>query len=723
MKALDNLENYDIPAGFRLTAEQEVQFASDLKEIVQALIPLRGSKLHTRRYFNSHLRYTSNVQDSIPKPSFPLDPDETVETYTPQPGEYTWNSDLLQPALLDILKPDQWSFGFVINYINADIAHREKKRYFKDSGISDELVKFSLAFDIDEIRAQAKAIPDLKERVLFLNAKNTDYKIYNGLSGNEQEWVDEVVGSALQALQEEAEKELKLSEGQPKHTAKESPKSGRTKSTSLKSHNHIDPQRHVLYDFSICSLPQFSFMRMEVHGGCLTDPQANDFAFESTIQSMFRRYLEPNSMADKGEDSTDDYPSFVLGLLDAYSVRVQQMYRNNPRAGIKLLFEWMQKTTGIIDAVYQTNAAVHAKPKTSIPGRTHEIHSIGTWPLKYRLLDRLYQCFQIMYSDIRPEVSDNLSWVVPYNLWDAQYEALKAEYTNQFGLEFAKRAVVKPVENRRRFSQVLAEQALTFCQQMSANTNMKEDDSIFRNCFNPMTCLLHGYFADYIKRVQAESEDAAEIDEAIIVWLLSLQVEIYDCYATRRNSIRRQCGTNFRVEFAMMRFFFDICEKNVFDIAVEYFQDSETIPLVPKKKEEQLEPEIPAPQPEPAPAVAKPDENEEKPIHHKKVDYETLYSEWIDVAFTNTTLEEFTHAIDQADFSTMLDRAKDAGARAGYIGGIKYIMKCLKSHLGTNWYDIACGNIGEDQDSVNKLNDGTKQIKKINVRILSSCIK
>lgn len=45
MKALDNLENYVIPAGFHLTAEQEEQFASDLKEIVYALIPLRGARL------------------------------------------------------------------------------------------------------------------------------------------------------------------------------------------------------------------------------------------------------------------------------------------------------------------------------------------------------------------------------------------------------------------------------------------------------------------------------------------------------------------------------------------------------------------------------------------------------------------------------------------------------------------------------------------------------
>lgn len=723
MKALDNLENYDIPAGFRLTAEQEVQFASDLKEIVLALIPLRGSKLHTCRYFNSHLRYTSNVQNALLKPSFPPDPDETVEPYTPQPGEYTWNSDLLQPALLDILRPDEWSFGFVINYITADIARRKKQRVYQGSQISDALVKFALAFDIDEIRAQAKAIEDPKERVLFLNTKNTDFKIYNGLSGNEQEWVWEVVGSSLQALLEEAEKELKLSEGQPKRTVTEPPKQGKTKVAALKAKNHIDSQRHVLYDFSICSLPSFAFMRLEVHGGCLTDPQANDFAFESTIKDMFRHYNDPENNYAKPDDGTPNYPSFVLGLLDAYGVKVQQMYRNNPRAGLKLLFEWMQHTTAIIDAVYQSAATAQNKPRTGSPGRNHEIHSIGAWPLKLYLLDKLYQCFRIMYEDLKPEVSDTLSLIVPYNMWDAQYETLKAQYTNLFGLEFAKRAVVKPTENRRRFSQVLTEQALTFCQQMSVDTSGKEDDNIFKNCYSPMTSLLHNYFADYIRRIQAESEDAVEIDQAIVAWLLALQVEVYDCYASRRSSISRQVGTNFRTEYSMMRFFFDICEKNVFDIAVEYFQDSKTIPLVPEKKSKEPEPEPVVSTPDQPQPDAEPEQKEQLLVHHKTIDYKTLYDAWVDVAFTNTSLEEFTYAIDQADFSTMLERAKDAVTRAGYIGGIKYIIKCLRGPLGTNWYDIACGNIDETADSINKLNDGTKQIKKINVKILPSCIK
>ncbi len=721
MKALDNLENYDIPAGFRFTAEQEVQFASDLKEIVHSLISIRGSKLHTRRYFNSHLRYTSNVQDSLPKPSFPPNPDETVEPYVPQPGEYTWNSDLLQPALLDILKPDQWSFGFVINYINADIAYREKKRYFKDSGISDELVKFALTFDIDEIRAQAKAIEDPRERVLFLNTKNTDFKIYTGLSGNEQEWAWEVVGSPLQALLEEAEKELKLAESQLKSTVNEPSKQGRFKVASLKAKNHINSQKHVLYDFSICSLPQFAFMRLEVHGGCLTDPEANDFAFESTIKDMFRHYYDPENNYAKENDGTPNYPSFVLGLLDIYSVKVQQLYRNNPRAGLKLLFEWMQHTTAIIDGVYQSAAAAHNKPKTGTSGRNHEIHSIGVWPLKLYLLDKLYQCFQIMYGDLKPVLSDTLAQIVPYNMWDALYEALKAQYTNQFGLEFAKRAVVKPTENRRRFSQVLAEQALIFCQQMSVDTSGKEDDNIFKNCNGPMTSLLHNYFADYIKRIQAESEDAVEIDQAIIAWLLALQVEVYDCYASRRNSISRQVGTNFQTEYSMMRFFFDICEKNVFDIALDYFQDSETIPLVPEKKTKEPEP-ADAQSDQTAPD-AKPEPEHPKIQHTRRINYKKLYDVWNEKAFTATTLEEFTAAIDYADFSKMMERAENAGQRAGFIGAVKFIIKRLNQHLGSNWYYIACCSIGETPDDLNKLNDTTKQISKIDTKILSGSIK
>ena len=53
------------------------------------------------------------------------------------------------------------------------------------------------------------------------------------------------------------------------------------------SSNKIPQERLVLYDFSLLSLPRFAHLRMEVHGGCLTEPFANEFAFSCTVRDMF----------------------------------------------------------------------------------------------------------------------------------------------------------------------------------------------------------------------------------------------------------------------------------------------------------------------------------------------------------------------------------------------------------------------------------------------------
>ena len=182
MKVFENIENYEIPEGFHLTDEEEERFAADLKQIVTELIPLRNSKLKTRKYFNSHLRFNSNARDAQEAADMPADFMELGEGYTELPGEYTWNSDLLQPALLNVLDPDKLSFGYVINLIKADTAYRKKKHFYHGDMISDVLVKFALTFDIDEIRAGAKNIADIKERILFLNKIHTDCVIFEGLN-------------------------------------------------------------------------------------------------------------------------------------------------------------------------------------------------------------------------------------------------------------------------------------------------------------------------------------------------------------------------------------------------------------------------------------------------------------------------------------------------------------------------------------------------------------
>ena len=446
---------------------------------------------------------------------------------------------------------------------------------------------------------------------------------------------------------------------------------------------------------------------MVVSGGCLTQPSANEFAFSCVVHDMFAYCYDVENKLQINDLYYKDYPYFIYALMERYSDHIQQSYRNDPRTGLRLMFDWLLRTREVVEDQYQAIPTLYLASDIAAKKDPQKCQSRDTWPVKLSVFSLLYRYFRYRLEGLLPEMPNSLANLIPYNLWIGEYDELKAQYTGKFGLEFRKRAIVNVDDNKKRFFEVLVEQCITFCLQMSSDNPILSHEDIFRQCDEPMTALIHSYFRDYITRLQASSNVSADIDAAILHWIVSLLTDIFEIYVANRNKVLNKCGHTSATDFAAMRFYLDICERNVLDLAHEYFIDCETIPLVSEEKPQEL--------------VIKPEIL--KSIHHKTIDYNALYKEWVDIAFTNTSLEEFIYAIDQADFSMMLNRAKDAGVRAGYIGGIKYIMKCLKSHLGSNWYDIACSNIRQDQARVNKLNDGTKRISRINTRILSDCIK
>ena len=86
----------------------------------------------------------------------------------------------------------------------------------------------SLAFDVEEIRDKAKSIPDLNERLSYLNTKLTDYKLYDGLDRDEEEWLGGPVFQALQALIEEAKNEQQIEEKKARSKAHAQPEQNPT---------------------------------------------------------------------------------------------------------------------------------------------------------------------------------------------------------------------------------------------------------------------------------------------------------------------------------------------------------------------------------------------------------------------------------------------------------------------------------------------------------------
>jgi len=694
-----------------------------LKQIVSDLIPLRSSKLLTRTYFNTHLRLSSNQRDySTSEPDDDL-PFEFHSQYERKPEEYKWNSDLLQPALLDILKVDEYSFGYVVNYLNEDIAYRRKQKPMRGSKISDSLVKFSIQFDIDEIRAKAKAIPDFKARLLYLNEVDTDFRIFEGLSQDEEEWIAEPIGQSIKALQEEAETEMKLV-ALTQSLSEDARSDGRNKSERNKrSLGGFNPARGMLYDFSITQTEKYKPLAIPLLDGWDASAGKNASSFSFMLNRLFETCYNNDKDFEMNEAVFNYTPRWIGEMMLTYATSLKQEHHTSDRVIMRKLYIWVDKTYGIVTRAYEATPKLIADYAFEMTEYGEVNKEASTEGLKHVILREMFASLQALLDDLIPEKPDYLDNVVPYNLWGNGYDSLLEEYSKQFGLEYKKRAVVRVKENKELFRDILIDNCIRFCNQMESTTPFGGEPDYKEQMSNTIEEKFHESFRDYHRRLLKISSSKDDIDAAILVWIAELSKHIYFTYCSEHLSVEAKFQNKYYAALNTNVFFFDICSKVTTDIAQGYFVDYDTLSLIPdnqsstglptKEKEEIGTPPAPAVE-----AAAVPDN-----MHDKTIDYSSLYGEWNGKAFTNISFDEFKYAIDKADFKTMLNKATAAGTRRGFIGGVKFIMRSLRDHLGQQWYREACFSIDEDENSVNKLNDGTTAIKKINIKIIKDYIQ
>lgn len=713
MKVLENLENYEIPAGFRLTSEQEDQLALDLAEIVNALIPIRTSKLKTRKYFNEHLRYTSNVNDYLDLPDTPEDKYEFGESYKPLPGEYTWHSDLLQPALLNILSVEEYCFGFVINYLNEDIARRKHQRPMKGSTISDALVKFCNQFNIDEIRKEAKAIPDITERLLFLHKVDTDCRIFDGLTLDEDEWIASPILQSLSVLIEEAEKEQKLAPkndgprkgGQNRHIGKSD--------KSIERSDGYKARRNMLYDLFVLTGPKFSMLNIPIPTLWDSFSSANKKAFSEVLGYMFGHCYDGQHELTPNQLMFDRCQPFIYALIDSYTASLKSERKISDRDLMKKLVAWGIETYKAVENAYIDHRTIYSE-ELPIPNEDGtSFNSIDTKAFKFALLEGIFGYLSFSFNEIGPAIDDSLKDEVPFNVWDSKYKELKRLYSNKFGLEFHKRAVVNVDDNKSFFKGKLDDDFYEMSRSMTVDFLFDDPQKAVGSMDCHISAKFHSLFRDYLSRIQHLSFNKEDIDAAMLDWTVSLADIVWSHYYNDRVAIERNDQYGPAIECRCPVFFLDICFMTVLEIMSEYFKDFEKLEIV-QEPLRLVPPPEPEEEPEEAPEVTDPlppPPTDKK--HSKNIEYEKLYNELNKVAFVNTSLVEFTTAIDNANFSGMLAKAKDAGTRSGYIGGVKYIIKKMRIPLGANWFNIACETVGETYDSLNKLTETTKKIQKI----------
>lgn len=731
MKVLENLENYDIPSGFHLTLEQEDQLAADVKDIVNALIPIRESKLKTRKYFNSHLRYSSNVNEYLALPDTPKDKYAFGESYKPLPGEYTWYSEVLHPILLHVLSIDEGTFGYACNLINEDMEKRDKVGHHFWFRYSDAVVKFCNRFDIDEIRKKAKDIKDLADRMRFLNGEETEIKLFNSLTNDEEEYILSPTLSAISTLQKEVTDEISLV--LQKAALDESKK--KTKKASSAQNNQrsdrFNPWSGMLYDLSFLKDEKYKDMGLPVPENWDGYGDRNKNAFTAVLDYMFAHCYDTAGKLQKDEVLFDFVPDFMGKLMDSFDTELKNRKNVSDRDRIRKFADWILTTSELVNAAYEARPILYSDDGPYYIGNGFEEEpSQETTPFKLAIMKDAWGLTQFFVNELGPLLNDELKGEMPYNMWGKDFAVLSQKYNGKFGLEFEKRAVVDVEDNTRLLLRTLDNHCIEFSLKVNAEKDLGNPAAVFNEYYHIIDDLFHSMFRDYLERMQRLTTDKQELDDAMLNWLVSLQDNIDSHYSDDGLILERKLtgvnGADVKC-FAFMR---DICSTIAYEMTVTYFKDFEKkdisrrhgLALVAGSREEKTVDATnthtgtqPQPSSQEAPKQPK--------AHNKAIDYERLYNTWNRIAFVNTSLEEFTHAIDCADFENMLRIAKEAGDKTGYIGCVKYIMKSLKISLGAKWYSAACASIEETPDSINKLNDCTNKIKKIDTDIIDECIK
>ena len=159
MTIFDNIENFDIAyADVDLPEDEEIRLLEHLREVVEALVPLRGSKMKTRHYFKKHLHLTPG--DNTPR--------SRIDTH----------GDLFLGALYSILIDERYSFGFIMNLLTAELRVRGITQDLCPA-ISDAAVRYALNFDMDDIRQRLGRFADPGDRLIFLYDKQSESRSYD----------------------------------------------------------------------------------------------------------------------------------------------------------------------------------------------------------------------------------------------------------------------------------------------------------------------------------------------------------------------------------------------------------------------------------------------------------------------------------------------------------------------------------------------------------------
>lgn len=601
MKVFENIDNYDFFPAYEMSEEDEERFISDLRKIVTDLIPLRGNKRKTRQYFTKYLRLDYNKrQHEFRHTEYTME-GPVCEKYVPQPGEYDWESDMLQPALIGVLDDDKHSFGHIVNLLNYDIADRKEPGKWYWNQISDAAVEYNLKFDFDDIQAKVDSLKSFKEKRDYLNEVNLACQTFGRLTQDEYNEFGQAFEYKLDKLIDKVKEEQEIW-GDSKPAAKEAstPESEPAESVQLSLTPHqfkgakLSADGIILSDvyFSpeVMATGQYSELDFELSWEETYRQQPHIKEFEQVLKSNFENcYIELDEVF-VNKETLEKSTKLITDLFEDYTSRISELFGEDYDTIRRKITEWLKATVKSITKVYSKNTQFHPKnninPDTGYP----EDVEYSTSVLRDALIDHAYDSYLKIGFQYFGPVDDSLKNVMPYNLWGGKYDQDFEENFGQVALSDEDRAKVFKKANKEWLAKEIESNYQTYDFDVSMEFPLGNPIDPRYNPEKHLPKFLQGLFSDYVRRVNNTVKDRNISHDAFQIWVFDLMYLLNELYLEECNRLN-DCEYNTDKSLSNCRYFYVGCSMPILlKMLLNYYSDYEEVAKLDSKTQKGTEP-------------------------------------------------------------------------------------------------------------------------------------
>ena len=342
-----------------------------------------------------------------------------------------------------------------------------------------------------------------------------------------------------------------------------------------------DFDERLMYDFTICDRDsRYTPFKALLKGDYMGSFVENCAAFHELVSSLFQYCFLEEQNYKQNPLAVVQFCPFLEALVKSYTESLQPVIERDPKEALECMLMWTSITHHTIDDRYNAYPEVDCfcDPFADDPGPLPR--DLETSFLRDKYLQALYQ--YVFSATLRwaPQMPPQLFDVVPFNMWKDSFDELKKSCENRIGLPSSKRAIVFVEDNKTYFYNYLRDRCVEYCEQKVGEPSGPSNDSIDKDFRTEIEDLVCSLFQSFHERILEETTEEKDVDNALLAWILRLTIEISVYACTSRDYIKAHVVPRTS-DVEISDFYYDICEKVVFDMAFHYFEDSESIPLVP----------------------------------------------------------------------------------------------------------------------------------------------